>query len=262
MTGIPDIRPRTAMGRIIVALDVSTLDEALRLAYWCSVADVRWFKVGMELWADAGPRAVEALRMKGRHWNVFLDLKLNDIPITVSRTITVILKKCRPNMISVQGETPYETVRAAISGAETALWGMSRSWLPQILYVPQLSSVTSTDTYRQGISPDLDEHGRPYYLKARSVLAIRGGAAGIITSGRNVEFLRNVLPRKDAIIVSPGIRSAVDEQSDHAQPLTARQAVEAGADFVVVGRAVRDAKSASEVYDVLQKYALSIEGAI
>jgi orotidine-5'-phosphate decarboxylase len=206
--------------RLALALDVDDLVAALRLAQrvrpWFGVA-----KVGLELFGAAGPEAVLALSAEG--YRVFLDLKLHDIPTTVGRAARVIggLGVSYTTVHCAGGEA---MVRAAVEGMTTgaAAAGMTA---PCVLGVTVLTS-------------DLD--APPEQLAARAKLAADAGCGGLVCAASDLSVTRGAAP--GLISVVPGIRPsgvAADDQARAADPATA---IRAGADILVIGRAVTGAR--------------------
>jgi orotidine-5'-phosphate decarboxylase len=206
--------------RLALALDVDDLVAALRLAQrvrpWFGVA-----KVGLELFGAAGPEAVLALSAEG--YRVFLDLKLHDIPTTVGRAARVIggLGVSYTTVHCAGGEA---MVRAAVEGmtAGAAAAGMTA---PCVLGVTVLTS-------------DLD--APPEQLAERAKLAADAGCGGLVCAASDLSVTRRAAP--GLITVVPGIRPsgvAADDQARAADPATA---IRAGADILVIGRAVTGAR--------------------
>jgi orotidine-5'-phosphate decarboxylase len=206
--------------RLALALDVDDLVAALRLARrvrpWFGVA-----KVGLELFGAAGPEAVLALSAEG--YRVFLDLKLHDIPTTVGRAARVI-GGLGVSYTTVHGAGGEAMVRAAVEGmtAGAAAAGMTA---PCVLGVTVLTS-------------DLD--APPEQLAERAKLAADAGCGGLVCAASDLSVTRRAAP--GLITVVPGIRPsgvAADDQARAADPATA---IRAGADILVIGRAVTGAR--------------------
>jgi orotidine-5'-phosphate decarboxylase len=201
---------------LVVALDVSDIDEALALAARLS-GEVAMVKVGLELFGAHGPAAVGRLRP---HAPVFLDLKLHDIPNTVGRA-SFNVARLGASMLTVHalgGEAMVAAaVRGAASGAEEA--GLDP---PLVVAVTVLSSVAG-----EGLAS-------PASLAFEACAA---GANGVVVSGEDVSAVREVLG-DEACLVVPGIRPAGSNGHDQVRILTPSEAMEAGADYLVVGRPI------------------------
>jgi orotidine-5'-phosphate decarboxylase len=204
---------------LIVAVDVSdpavAEDLARRLA---SVAGM--IKVGLELFAASGPEAVSRLR---QHLPVFLDLKLHDIPTTAGRAARN-AGRLGPRMLTVHALGGPEMVRAAVDGAAEGA-GDAGVPPPDVVAVTVLSSLAEA----AGASP-----------ASLAFEAITAGAVGAVVSGDDVKVVREALGERPVLVV-PGVRPAGHGANDHVRVLTPAEAMEAGADHVVVGRPITEA---------------------
>ena len=210
---------------LIVAADLSDLGAAERLARDMARL-VGSIKVGLELFTAGGPDAVRLVRAVAP---VFLDLKLHDIPNTVGRTARN-AAHLDVEMRSVHALGGPDMVAAAVEGAAK---GAADAGLdpPAILAVTVLSSLAG-----EGLAS-------PASLAFEAVAA---GAAGVVVSGHDVRVVREVLgPRP--IVVVPGIRPPGHGNHDQVRVLTPREAMESGADYIVVGRPVTGAADPSAV---------------
>jgi orotidine-5'-phosphate decarboxylase len=205
-----DVRDHLAL-----ALDVGDLDAALaiatRLAPWFGVA-----KVGVELYADAGPEAFDALRHKG--FRVFADLKLHDIPTTVGRAARALGRRGVDfvNFHAVGGEA---MLRAGVEGLAEGARDAGHA-PPIALAVTVLTSDPNTDA-----------------LDARMRVAAASGCAGVVCAGSDVTRARYLALRT----MVPGIRLAGGATHDQARVDTPGDAIARGADWLVIGRAVTGA---------------------
>lgn len=206
-------RPRNP---VIVALDLSDPDEAERLA--AVLADTAGLvKVGLELFTAHGP---EALGRVARRAPVFLDLKFHDIPTTVERASRncARLDVAMFNVHALGGEAMVAAaVRGARQGAEES--GRAR---PRVLAVTVLSSLSG------------ESLATPTSLAFEATSA---GADGLVVSGDDVGPVREVVG-EDVALVVPGIRPEGSNGDDQVRVLTPRAAIEAGADYVVIGRPI------------------------
>ncbi|MBI5821240.1 MAG: orotidine-5'-phosphate decarboxylase [Verrucomicrobia bacterium] len=205
---------------LIVAVDVPNLDQAGRVLD--RLADsVRWFKIGMQLFTAAGPAVVREIRARGG--KVFLDLKFHDIPNTVAGAAES-AAALGVEMFNVHAAGGEAMMRAAVAGASQA--GVPR---PTIIAVTVLTSQAATE----------DEVLR----LARSVKA--SGLDGVVCSAREAVTLKRELGT-DFKLVCPGIRPAWSEKGDQNRIVTPRDAVKAGADYIVVGRPILAAANPAE----------------
>lgn len=202
--------------RLALALDLDDLVEALRLAQllhpWFGVA-----KVGLELYSAAGPDAVGGLVDAG--YDVFVDLKLLDIPTTVRRASRVLGSLgVRYLTLHARGDAPM--LRAGVEGL---LEGAAAAGLP----TPHPLAVTVLTS---------DDSAPDHIVPHRIALAVEAGCTGVVCAADDVRVAKSLAPRLLAVV--PGIRPAGSATHDQARVATPRQALEAGADLLVVGRAV------------------------
>jgi orotidine-5'-phosphate decarboxylase len=202
--------------RLALALDMDDLVEAVRLARllrpWFGVA-----KVGIELYYAAGPEAIGALRNLG--YSVFCDLKLHDIPTTVNRAAHV-LGALGVDFVNMHASGGEVMLRAGVEGLAA---GAFAAELPP----PRALAVTILTS--EGERP-------PGVLAERVAAAVESGCAGIVCSAHDLHDARQLAPR--LLTVVPGIRPEGVPAHDQAAPVTPRAAIEAGADILVIGRAV------------------------
>lgn len=218
------LRPRE---RLIVALDVPTLAEAEHLVKDL-LPEVSLFKIGMQLYYAYGPQVVEAVSNWGGQ--VFLDLKLHDIPHTVAEAVRT-LTRLEVAMLTVHAAGGREMLRQAVQAAreEAALHGIRP---------PLLLAVTVLTSLGQGELEDLGLGPAPRELVVRwTRLALEAGLTGVVASGREAKALRLAFG-PELVVVTPGIRPAWAGVDDQRRVMTPRQAVEAGATYVVVGRPI------------------------
>lgn len=208
--------------RLIVALDVSRAAEAQSLVQ--RIGDAAGiYKVGLQLFASEGPAVVRELVRSGRR--VFLDLKLHDIPNTVSHAVQAAVE-LGAHMLTVHAGGGAAMLRAA---AETAGGKLN------ILAVTVLTSLNDDDMQEVGISGRLSDQALRLAALARSA-----GCAGIVTSPREAQLIRKSLGEGFAI-VTPGVRPAGAETHDQQRIATPAQAITNGASHIVVGRPITHA---------------------
>lgn len=201
---------------LALALDTDDAVEALRLAH-----DLRpWFgvaKVGLELFTAAGPDVVARLVDSG--FEVFVDLKMFDIPTTVERAARVV-GSLGATYLTLHARDDAPMLRA---GADGFREGAERAGLPEP--IPLAVTVLTSD----GVAP-------PHILPRRVALAAETGCGGIVCAAASLAEARQVAPR--LVRVVPGIRLAGGDAHDQARASTGRAALDAGADVLVIGRAV------------------------
>ena len=209
-----------AADRLIFALDVGTEEEARQLVHELK-GTISFFKVGLQLFIAAGHNVVKWL--VDQDLKVFLDLKIYDIGETVSRSVAEV-SRLGVKFLTIHGEG--QTVEAAREGK-----GNSEL---EILFVTLLTSRGEGDL---GESGSLEE-----YVLKRGEMAMKHGCDGLITSGQNVPILRETLTAHDPILVCPGIRPRGTGSDDQKRPSTPFEAISRGADYLVVGRPIRNAR--------------------
>ncbi|MBW3663992.1 MAG: orotidine-5'-phosphate decarboxylase [Actinobacteria bacterium] len=213
------------MNPLIVALDVHELDEAVDLARRLE-GEVGAFKVGLELYGAHGPDAVTEV---GRFGDVFLDLKLHDIPTTVRRAASV-LGRLGVRMLTVHASGGTAMVEAAVEGL-TAGASVGNGMSPLVLAVTALTSMSDRD---------LDDVGQPAaedQVPRLARLAVAARAHGVVCAPRDLAVVRAVLG-DGPLVVTPGIRPSGSANDDHARGATPAEAIAAGADHLVIGRPI------------------------
>ncbi|MGZ5353041.1 MAG: orotidine-5'-phosphate decarboxylase [Actinomycetota bacterium] len=201
---------------LVVALDVTDLAAAEALAVRLK-GEVGVLKVGLELFTRAGPEAVVRMR---EHAPVFLDLKLHDIPTTVERAAANVAR-LGVAMLTVHALGGEAMVAAAVRGAAAGAVEAGHA-SPIVLAVTVLSSVAG-----EGLASPAS-----LAFEARAA-----GAGGIVVSGEDVSVVREVVG-EDACLVVPGIRPAGSNGHDQVRVLTPEEAIDRGADYLVVGRPI------------------------
>jgi orotidine-5'-phosphate decarboxylase len=221
----------TPRDRLIVALDVPTSEEALRLAERLA-GSVGMFKVGSQLFTAAGPQLVETLVARGE--KVFLDLKYHDIPNTVGSAVRS-AARLGVSLLTVHGLGG----RAMLSSAAVAAAGSAT----RLLAITVLTSHDTESLAEVGVADALSDE-----VRRLALLAQGSGVHGVVASPHEVPVLRAACG-PTMLIVTPGIRPAGAERGDQARPATPEAAVAAGADYIVVGRpilAAPDARAAAD----------------
>lgn len=207
--------------RLIAALDAPGRREADTLV--ARLAGVpSWCKIGLELFCAEGPAMVADYVASGRR--VMLDLKLHDIPETVARA-TARVASLGAELLTVHAGGGRAMLDAAVRSA-----GRTR-----VLAVTVLTSLDESDLVQIGAQGPVAD-----LVVRRAQLAIEAGCAGVVASPHEIAKIRAVAPA-GFLIVTPGVRPAGAAAGDQKRVMTPRQAREAGADLVVVGRPLRDA---------------------
>lgn len=210
-----------ARDRLILALDVPSSSEADRLLDHVD-DQIGFVKIGLELYTAAGPEMVKRVINRGKR--VFLDLKFLDIEETVRRATA---------RVAAMG-VELLTVHANRKALAAAVQGRGASSL-KLLAVTVLTNFDSQDLRDMGIQYSVQE-----LVSARALLASEVGCDGVVASGEEAGVIRpKVGPR--FLIVTPGVRPAGEGVDDHARVTTPTQTIAAGADYLVIGRPIRDA---------------------
>ncbi len=217
---------------IIVALDVSTADEALKLAG--QLAPVSGgFKIGGELFTSAGPEIVR--RIRGLGAPIFLDLKFHDIPNTVAKAVAAAVR-LDVQMLSIHISGGREMIKAAEQAAQESAWRLGHT-PPLILGVTVLTSLDTNALSELGFDPNV---GRQ--VRRLANMANRAGLRGLVCSPLELVELRQMVPASMQL-VTPGIRVQSSSGDDQRRTLTPREAVQAGASWLVIGRPIYTAEN-------------------
>lgn len=207
---------------IAVALDAPDLETAAR---WAGLVTphVSTVKVGLELYLRYGPGIVASIR-GASGVQVFLDLKLHDIPATVAGAARAVAR-LRPELLTVHAAGGPEVIRAAVAGAPDTM----------IAAVTVLTSLNSADLERIGVSGPLTDT-----VRRLSALAVAAGARGLVCSPQEVAAVRQEVG-PDVLLITPGVRPAGSAADDQARTATPEEALRAGADLLVIGRPITGA---------------------
>jgi orotidine-5'-phosphate decarboxylase len=228
--------------RLIVALDVNTREAALKLISTLRPR-VRRYKVGLELFTACGPALVREIPAGGGQ--VFLDLKLHDIPNTAARA-AVEAARIGVGMFTIHLAGGLMMARRVADEVE-ACSQIYRIPRPQILGVTVLTSLAAHDLEQVGVTRPVEEQ-----VAALAALAKQAGLDGVVASAREVRQVREAIG-PDMVIVTPGVRPQGADADDQARTMTPAEAMEAGADYIVVGRPIRDAADPRAAAASIQK---------
>ena len=220
-----------ASDRLIVALDVPTVSAAKELVTVLDDAVV-FYKVGLELFMSGD--AFELVTwLRERDKKVFVDLKFFDVPATVGRAVSQ-LNGLGITFATIHGNDAI--MQAAAAAAEDV----------EILAVTVLTSLDRGDLSDLGFECDVSE-----LVVSRARRAVVHGCAGVVASGQEAALLRRELGNT-LLVVVPGIRP-VDNQDDQKRTVSAEQALRDGADYLVVGRPIRDADDPKAAAEQIQE---------
>ena len=226
---------------IMLAIDTSSLDEAKSLAVKLK-DNIGGIKLGMEFFNSFGPSGIKAI--KDFDIPIFLDLKLHDIPATVYKTITTLLK-LEPAIINVHASGGKEMMMAAAKALKD-----SGNKNTKIIAVTILTSLDDNDLYEIGFSGTSNE-----LVLRLAKLAQESGLDGIVCSAKEISTIRENIG-SDFMLVVPGIRTKEDNADDQKRIMTPKEAILLGADLLVIGRPITKAKdeilASKEILDQLK----------
>jgi orotidine-5'-phosphate decarboxylase len=222
---------------IVVALDFDNKKQTLELVERLDPKRCR-LKVGKELFTSEGPQLVEALQNKD--FDVFLDLKFHDIPNTTAKAVAT-AAKMGVWMVNVHASGGQRMMEAA----QEALVGFKQK--PLLIAVTVLTSMEQTDLAGIGLdmSPQLQ-------VERLAMLAQNSGLDGVVCSAQEAISLK-ALCGKDFNLVTPGIRPSFALQGDQRRIMTPSQAIEAGVDYMVIGRPITQAKDPIEALTLIEQ---------
>jgi len=226
--------------RVVIALDFPTAEEAETFLSRLEAEEKPFVKVGIQLFYTAGPRWVAGLKEQG--YDVFLDLKLHDIPNTVSGAVDSVAR------LGVDLLTLHACGGQAMMEAAREARDRSGSPALRLLAVTQL---TSTD--RRVLN---EEIGIPETVEACVLryarLARESGMDGVVCSGREVAAIK-AMAGTDFLAVVPGIRPKGEAEQDQKRVMTPEEAVARGADLLVIGRPITRAADPAVAYRAINE---------
>ena len=221
---------KSAAERIIVPLDVSTVEDAIALLD--TLPDVTFWKVGLELFVSAGPAILEQL--KQRQKRIFLDLKFHDIPNTMAGACRA-AGRYGVDLITVHGKAGKAALQAAQAAA---LEGAAQAGCPSpnLIAVTLLTSINPRGlAFELKVSLELTD-----YALQMALLAQDSGLSGVVCSPQEADALRRVCG-DDFLLVCPGVRPAGSAKGDQQRAMTPVQTMAAGASYLVIGRPITQA---------------------
>jgi len=198
---------------------------------------VEWFKIGGQLFTAAGPTSVETFRNLGK--KVFLDLKFHDIPNTVAGAVAA-AAKTGANMINIHASGGLEMMRAASDAADMQAYTL-RIPRPLLLGVTILTSIDE-GSFQRDFATERKLRDQVAYL---AELSQEAGLDGVVASPLEIDTVRRVCGDR-FLIVTPGVRPRWAEAGDQRRITTPSEAIEAGADYIVVGRPITGADNPRE----------------
>jgi orotidine-5'-phosphate decarboxylase len=227
-----------ARERVIVALDVPDL-AALELYLERLEGQPVFYKVGLELFVAEGERALEAVRRRGGR--LFLDLKLHDIPATVAGAVTSAVR-FEPDFLTVHTAGGVEMMKRAVEAA-----GRTR-----ILGVTVLTSLNESDLTADGLAGPVSA-----VVARRARVAAAAGVAGLVCSPQEIAEAKGA--GSSLLAVVPGVRPTGAALGDQKRVATPASTIAAGADYLVIGRPIRDAAQPAQAFAAVVS---EVEGAL
>ncbi|WP_225766969.1 orotidine-5'-phosphate decarboxylase [Inquilinus sp. Marseille-Q2685] len=234
---------------VYVAIDAPTLDEAKRLTGLVAGA-VGGIKLGLEFFMAEGPDGVRAARPTGVP--LFLDIKLHDIPNTVAGAIRSVVP-LSPTYITIHASGGRAMMQAAAEAArsEADKLGVPR---PKLLGVTVLTSLDVADLEAVGQGVEVSAQ-----VERLARLAESSGLDGVVCSPREIARLRRVL-KPSSVLMVPGIRPAGSDAGDQKRVMTPKEAMEAGATHLVIGRPITAAPDpAAAARDIAGQLGLALD---
>lgn len=222
----------SAKEKLIVALDVESADEALRL-YGALRNEAGMFKVGSQLFTSAGPDLVR--RLVGEGARIFLDLKFHDIPNTVAAAAREAVR-LGVALFNVHAAGGTEMMRSAsdATAAEAARLGVKK---PNLIAVTVLTSMDADTLNETGVTgANVEEQ-----VQRLARLADAAGLDGVVASPHEIVLVRETVAHADFLVVTPGVSPSAAAYADQKRVASPSEAIRRGADFIVVGRAILNA---------------------
>ena len=222
---------------IVVALDFDNQKQTLELVERLDPARCR-LKIGKELFTSEGPQLVEAIQNKG--FDVFLDLKFHDIPNTCAKAVAAAAKLgvWMVNVHASGGERMMVAAREALEAFQQK---------PLLIGVTVLTSMEQADLAGIGLNIDPQEQ-----VKRLAQLTKKSGLDGVVCSAQEAVMLKE-LCGKEFKLVTPGIRPSFAAVGDQKRIMTPKQAIEAGVDYMVIGRPITQAEDPIKALELIEQ---------
>jgi orotidine-5'-phosphate decarboxylase len=214
--------------KLILALDVSEYDYAVELVDKFEPY-ISIFKVGLELYTAAGPSIIDYIQKKDRR--VFLDLKLHDIPNTVSKA-GIAAARLGVFMFNVHASGGLDMMKRCKDDVVNVCLKENLK-RPRIIAVTVLTSL-SPEVLKNEVGI---QHSMRTHVRHLAGLSLKAGLDGVVSSGQEAAVIRGHCGR-GFLIVTPGIRTSWSPPDDQKRTMTPKQAIREGADFIVMGRAI------------------------
>ncbi|MEE8076235.1 MAG: orotidine-5'-phosphate decarboxylase [Candidatus Binatia bacterium] len=223
--------PRSVRDRLILALDLDNLERVKKLVRLLS-GEIGMFKVGKQLFLHAGPVVVKLIQEMGGE--VFLDLKFHDIPTTVAKA-AIEATRLGVKMLNVHASGSLEMMSRTVKEVNRVC-RQEKLRRPTMLAVTVLTSLDKNDLSKVGVGGEVVDQ-----VVRLALLSRKAGIDGVVASPHEVAQIRAACGRR-FIIVSPGIRPRGKAKDDQSRVMTPGEAIRVGADYIVVGRPIVEAK--------------------
>ncbi len=242
------VKEVSAREKLIVALDVETAQEARRVFETLRGA-AGMFKVGSQLFTNAGPGFVRELVAAGAR--VFLDLKFHDIPNTVAAASRE-AARLGVALFNVHAAGGREMMRAAAEAVAEEAARLGAKERPRLIAVTVLTSADATTLAETGVNAPTVEA----QVARLARLAAESGLDGVVASPHEIATVRESVVSGDFLVVTPGVRTVAAAHDDQKRVMTPAEAVRAGADYIVMGRAILrapdPARAAREIVEEME----------
>lgn len=226
-------------GRVIVALDFSTKEDALRVVRELE-GFIDFYKVGLELFINEGSDILKELKKLGK--KIFLDLKLHDIPNTVYKATKGILNY-NVEMLTLHTTGGLAMLKRAVEAVKEH--SLKDGIKTKVIGVTSLTSLDEEDLKDMGINLSILD-----FVKRLSLLAKKAGLDGVVASAREARTIKELCD-KDFLVITPGIRVFRSGLDDQKRVVTAQEAFLLGADYIVVGRVITSSPNVREAFENL-----------
>tara|TARA_S200000501_G_scaffold222685_1_gene208863 strand:+ start:66 stop:773 length:708 start_codon:yes stop_codon:yes gene_type:complete len=221
--------------KIILALDTNNLKKAITLV--TTIEEDIIFKIGMEFFFSFGYEGILKIKTIRPNIKIFLDLKLHDIPNTVSNSIIPLIQRIKPFMVTLHATGGTEMMKGVVKSVRGNFIKKER---PLLLGVTILTSLDSYALTELGWAKDVQKNVIRYALLCKNC-----GLDGIVCSALEIENVRKACGSNFSII-TPGIRLNKNIKNDQKRVMTPLEAFQRGSDFIVIGRPVMNSKHPSE----------------
>ncbi len=231
-SGLELVRSPTSMReRLILALDLDDVEEVKKLVSLLA-REVGMFKVGKQFFLHSGPQGVRLIQEMGGE--VFLDLKFHDIPTTVSKA-AVEATRLGVKMFNVHASGSLDMMHKTVKEVQRVCQQETLRH-PIMLAVTVLTSLNKSDLSKVGVDGEVIDQ-----VVRLAILTKEAGMDGVVASSHEVAQIRATCGRQ-FLIVCPGIRPKGKEQADQSRVMTPGEAMRIGADYIVMGRPITEAK--------------------